>query len=174
MMLRFSCSKHADGSPPFFTHFPIVLTIVIAVVELCTADDGGLSRSFLKSIVTLHCLLGLFLIGAFFSGLSASDVSDKTFVVPDAAIALHYQLGRITFFLGIAFAGSGVFFYEALHADFLLKCTYRITLAALIVLGGITGYFGGDLVFKHGAGIELESVQFGPEHRLPPIHTDKK
>lgn len=96
----------------------------------------------------------LFAVLSFFSGLSASDVANQTFVVEDGDLALHYNWGRaFTFLAPVVFGIKYADILSQEKGNYALRWVFRILLIVLTALAGVTGYLGGELVFIHGAGV---------------------
>ena len=156
---------------PIATHFPIVIGLILSIAE-ATLFFMLPSSASPKELHRTHFFRGYFLfvkiccgvllvsaIAAFFTGLSAQDVSDQTFIVPDRNMSVHYQYGRITAFFGVFLAICGFTLTQVLYDEKLLRIGYRLVIVVFLALAGFTGYLGGELVFAHGAGVNA-SVQF--------------
>ena len=144
-------------------HFPIALLMAGFLSELI----GLFSKNgFFKNAAFYLLVLGtLGAIVAFISGSYAGDgmTDGLTDGLLQAPIELHENAALVTLWLAIVTAvmRSGIFLLKnnkpwAQWVSFLLFAT-------LIGFVARTGYLGGELVFKHGAGIELVLPDFGGE-----------
>jgi uncharacterized membrane protein len=132
-------------------HFPIALVLVAFVSELAGLI---LNRKFYQQAsLYLLVLAALGAIAAFLTGDAAGDGMDGGSL--QQALEVHKQAATFTLWITIAAAGSKI-------GLVLLKKKIRWLKAAAFVLllaaaGGVafTGYLGGQLVFKHAAGVEL-------------------
>jgi uncharacterized membrane protein len=149
---------------PVIVHFPIAL--------LATAIFFEVLEIFLKLDVIREAatwLLGLGFLGglaATATGILAEDAAEEM-GVPESAIETHELL---------AFATLAVF--AVLIAIRWLQRKRRIpewprVFLAIglvgLVLVGLTGYFGGDLVYRYGAGVERPAPASSPaaDHESP-------
>ncbi len=149
---------------PVIVHFPIALlatAIFLEVIELF------LKRDALREAATW--LLGLGFLGglvATVTGILAEEAAEEM-GVPESAIETHELL---------AFATLAVF--AVLIAIRWLQRKRRIPEFPGIVLAiglvgviliGLTGYFGGDLVYRYGAGVERPASVSAPatDHGSP-------
>lgn len=149
---------------PMIVHFPIALlatAILFEVLELV------FKRSVLREAATW--LLGI----GFFGGLAAAatgllaEEAAEDMGVPESAIEIHES-----------FAIATLAVFAVLIAIRWLQHKRRVPqlpglFLALgligVVLIGLTGYFGGDLVYRYGAGVERPSPVSSPaaDHTSP-------
>lgn len=133
-----------------------------AFVFVCIVLASGceLARVFRKSttlntIITVHLVLAAcFSMFAFITGLRASEMASGVFTVSDEVISSHYDSARLLLFFVIP---CPALFYIATTAKNLKSGfvgLYRVCLAVCLGLAMYTGYLGGQLVFKHGAGVQ--------------------
>ncbi len=132
-------------------HFPIALLLVGFLSEL-------IGIVFKKSFFTQVSFYLLLLaaggaITAYLTGDAAGDGMEGGSL--KKAMDLHEQAAMITMWLTIA-AASARTAYELLKNKMLwLKIAAFVLFAAATAGVGRTGYLGGQLVFKHAAGVEL-------------------
>jgi uncharacterized membrane protein len=140
-------------------HFPIALLMAGFLSELIALFSKNV---FFKNASFYLLLLGaLGAIVAFISGSYAGDgMTDGILQEP---IEIHEEAALVTLWLAIitALVRAGMLYFNyqktwAQWASFLL-------FALLVGYVARTGYLGGQLVFKHGAGIELALPDFGDQ-----------
>jgi uncharacterized membrane protein len=141
-------------------HFPIALLLIGYIFEIISL--------FSKNIFYRQSSFALLFIGtigvlfAYFTGNAAGDgMEDGTMF---RAMKLHEQ--SATFTLCIACSTA---IYYSINYYFHLQKTglkiigiilFTITVAAI----SRTGYLGGQLVYKHGAGVQLEMPDFNTQN----------
>jgi uncharacterized membrane protein len=139
---------------PPLSAFPVALITVIVLLEA--------ARFFLKwegisSAIKINLVLAAaMLLAAFFSGYQASDYADGTFKIPDDAIAEHHKFGKILLFTFLPCVMLRFIESRAMHGKKIFHWTYLAFLAASFLILIQTGYLGGKLVFKLGAGVRAE------------------
>jgi uncharacterized membrane protein len=140
-------------------HFPIALLMAGFLSELIALFS---KKQFFKNASLYLLLLGaLGAIVAYVSGSYAGDgMTDGLLQEP---MELHEDTALVTLLLAIitALLRSAMYYFDyqkawAQWVSFLL-------FAALVGFVARTGYLGGQLVFKHGAGIELALPDFGDQ-----------
>jgi uncharacterized membrane protein len=140
-------------------HFPIALLMAGFLSELIALFS---KKQFFKNAALYLLLLGaLGAIVAYVSGSYAGDgMTDGLLQEP---MELHEDAALVTLLLAIitALLRSAMYYFDyqkawAQWVSFLL-------FAALVGFVARTGYLGGQLVFKHGAGIELALPDFGDQ-----------
>jgi uncharacterized membrane protein len=155
---------------PVLTHFPIVLSLLLCAAENILAPyflvlDKNSSQVKLSTYFlvfrSLCFLFIIFSVGSFFSGLQAQDIAEQASKIPEDIIALHYQWGRWIFFGGSLVAAAG-FAIDKIYEDALMQKSYRIVLVLLCMATLYTGFLGGTLVFKHGAGVHRAQDSINP------------
>jgi len=137
-------------------HFPIALLVVGFLSELVSFFY---KKEFFSQTAFYLLVLGtLGTIGSFFAGKSAGDGMDEGSL--GAAMELHEQAATVALWLSILAA----LLYLGRYIFKLNKAWVRVVgfILFVLVIGaiGTTGYLGGQLVFKHGAGIELGLPEF--------------
>lgn len=139
-----------------FIHFPIALLVVGFLAEVISLFS---KKMFFKKAGFYLLVLGtLGTIASYFSGNSAGEGIEEGPLAN--AMALHEQAATITLWLTIAtsLAYSAIFIFK--YKKNWAKIVTILLFAAII--GGITrtGYLGGQLVYKHGAGVQLALPDF--------------
>ena len=140
---------------PIIVHFPIALLITAILFEVL---ELVLKQDFLRKASTW--LLGLGFLGglvATATGVLAEEAAEDS-GVPESAIELHESL---------AFATLGAF--ALMIAIRWLQRKRNIPHNVLLAVGligvallGLTGYFGGDLVYRYGAGVDRAALTSKP------------
>jgi uncharacterized membrane protein len=141
------------------THFPIALLMTGFLTEILSLM---IKKEFLKHASFYLLILGtLGAIAAYFSGSYAGDgMSDGLLQQP---LQLHEDAALITLWLAIITALTSTAVYYFGYQKGLAKWISVLLYVVLIGFVARTGYLGGELVFKHGAGIELELPDFGDQ-----------
>ncbi|MDT0651600.1 DUF2231 domain-containing protein, partial [Autumnicola edwardsiae] len=132
-------------------HFPIALIFVGFLSEIIALIN---KKQFFKNAAFYLLLLGsLGAIVAYVSGSYAGD--GMTDGILQAPMELHEEAATITLWLAIVTALFRVALYYFKYNRTWTKWVGIILFAALVGWVARTGYLGGQLVFQHGAGIEL-------------------
>lgn len=137
-------------------HFPIALLIVGFVSELVGVINN---KTFFKNTAFYLLLLGsLGVITAYFSGSFAGEgIEEGPLKLP---IQLHEQAALITLWLAIITALYRVVIFYFNYNSALLTGIGIILFTTLVLAVVRTGYLGGQLVYSHGAGVELALPDF--------------
>jgi uncharacterized membrane protein len=137
-------------------HFPIALLMIGFLTELISVFS---KNQFFKNASFYLLILGTVgAIIAFISGNYAGDgMTDGLFQEP---LGMHEEAALVTLLLAIATLLFRSIFYFANYHKPWIKWTNLILFALLIVSVARTAYLGGELVFKHGAGIQLVLPDF--------------
>ncbi|RMG43703.1 MAG: hypothetical protein D6719_03190 [Candidatus Dadabacteria bacterium] len=139
--------------PPLVA-FPLSFITLLFLLEwyslISPAKDY---RQVTKILLTAVLVFTLF---AFFSGYQASEVADMSFKVPDDAIDVHHQSGKLLLFATIPMTLMGLLKGKVKYNQKIFMVTYFLLLTLCQVLVLYTGYLGGQLVFRHGAGVYAE------------------
>ncbi len=139
---------------PYIVHFPIALFIIYSLFEIIALffKDENFSR-----IIMIMLGLGvLFSILAVLTGNSTAETGKR--YIPSGALELletHKSFATITlFYYSILFF---IRFYLLIKKKRGIWIKY--TFLVLVLIGNIfiylTGYYGGQLVFKYGVGTQL-------------------
>ena len=137
-------------------HFPIALLITGFLSELASFI---FKKSFFRQAAFCLLILGtLGTIVSYLAGNSAGDGMEEGTL--GKAMELHEQAATIalwlTVFTAVIYLATAFFKYQKNWA----RITSVILFAAVIAAIARTGYLGGQLVYKHGAGVELALPDF--------------
>ncbi len=135
---------------PALSTFPPVLLLIAGALELAALVGVAELRRTIRLLLWL-AVPGV--LAAFFSGYQASDSANQTFVIADQAIGAHHNLGRLLAFAIIPCAALEWVATSARHAKAFFEWLYRAVLMTCVGLVISTAYLGGELVFRHGAGV---------------------
>lgn len=140
-------------------HFPIALLIVGFLSELIALICKKL---FFKNVSLYLLVLGaLGVVVAYFSGDYAGDgMTDGLLQKP---MGMHQEAALVTLWLAIITTLVRTVMYYFNYEKPWAKLTGLILLVLLVSAVARTGYLGGKLVYKHGAGIELALPDFGDQ-----------
>jgi uncharacterized membrane protein len=132
-------------------HFPIALLIIGFLSELLGLL---LKKAFFNQVAFYLLLLGTFgTIAAYLTGNAAGEGMEEGTL--GKAIGMHEEAAFITLWLTIvtslAYSALLFFTYQKKWA----KLLSIVLFAAVIGSISRTAYLGGQLVYKHGAGVEL-------------------
>lgn len=137
-------------------HFPIALLLAGFLAELISLISK--KESFRQAALFLLVLGAAGAVAAYFSGEAAGEGIEEGPL--QAPMELHEQAATITMWLAVIAAG-----FRILLAVFRYDRGWSKWLGLLIFAGAIgavtvTGYYGGQLVYKHGAGVEIGLPDF--------------
>lgn len=137
---------------PMIVHFPIALLIIGFLFE--TAGLFGQKAFFGKAALYLLVLGTLGVLAAYITGDIAGDGISEAGTLK-AALESHESAALLSLWIMLAAAVTRI-------AYVLLKTNYNFlkwTAFVLFLIGVIsiarTGYYGGNLVYKHAAGVEF-------------------
>lgn len=138
-------------------HFPIALLLVGFLSEIVSFFIK--QEFFRKAAIYLLLLGALAAIAAYITGTYAgSGIEEGPLKEP---MRLHQQAATITLWLavilGLLVAVTNYFRYTRVW----VKWVGILLFAALAGSVARTGYLGGQLVFSHGAGVQIELPDFG-------------
>jgi uncharacterized membrane protein len=140
-------------------HFPIALIFVGFLSEIIALFT---KKQFFNNAAFYLLLLGA--LGAIVAYISGSYAGDgMTDGILQAPMELHEEAATITLWLAIITALYRVALYYFKYSKSWTKWVGIILFTALTASIARTGYLGGQLVFQHGAGIELALPDFGSE-----------
>jgi uncharacterized membrane protein len=138
---------------PQITHFPIVLIIVSLLFEVVgrlTDLDWWRKAAF---VLLLFGVLGA---GAAVLSGNAAEEGAEVRHVPEAAIEAHEEAAYLTLWLGLGAVLARLVAGRVKKARALAGgIALALQLAAAVVVG-VTGHRGGELVFRHGAGVQFQ------------------
>ncbi len=137
-------------------HFPIALLVVGFLSELIAIF---LKKDFFKNVAFYLLLLGsLGAIAAYVTGSYAGEgIEEGPLKIP---MELHEQAALITIWLSIITALYNVLINFFKVQNVMAKWAGILLYTLLVVAVARTGYLGGQLVFSHGAGVELALPDF--------------
>jgi len=137
-------------------HFPIALLIIGFLSEIIALF---IKKPFFSQAAFYLLLLGtLGTIASYLSGDAAGDgIEDGSL---GKAIELHEQAATIALWLAIATSLVYLGIYFLNYSKKWAKIASIVLFTATIVAIARTGYLGGQLVYKHGAGVELGLPDF--------------
>ncbi len=141
-------------------HFPIALVLVAFVSELA----GLLLKKKFYSQASLYLLVmaALGAVAAYLSGDAAGEGMDGGSL--QQALEVHELAATFTLWLTVAAAGAKIGLVFLKKEIRWLKVVAFILLLAASGSVARTGYLGGQLVFKHAAGVELGIGNLGSFH----------
>lgn len=139
-------------------HFPIALLLTGFLSELIAIFS---KKQFFKNASSYFLLLGA--IGASVAYISGSYAGDgMTDGMLQEPLELHEEAATITLWLAIitALVRVAIYYFNDQKKVWLQWISF-ILYVSIVFSVARTGYLGGELVFKHGAGIELVLPDFG-------------
>jgi len=163
-LLKFIGSLH-----PFFATLPVPLVLAALLWEICCFIYARQCRPGLNDFLYLRglsagarfLLVGLASVGvifAFITGYIAQDYADQSFCVPNQAIAQHFIWGRILLIGIVPFWGAVLFFSTVTISRLVHWIIFIGALIVFLATALVTSYFGGNLVFNHGAGVSVTAT----------------
>lgn len=153
---------------PMVVHFPIALLITGFLFEI-----AGLvikKEFFSKAGFYLLILGSAGVLAAYFSGQNAGSGIEEAGPLKDA-LEMHEDAALLAAILsGVALAVRlGLVFYKKYQGA--LKYVSVILFFAAVLAIGKTGYYGGDLVYKHAAGVQFD-LGLGTENNTGTTQAD--
>lgn len=137
-------------------HFPIALLMAGFLSELIALFS---KKDFFKNAAFYLLILGaLGAIVAYLSGSYAGEgIEEGPLKIP---VELHEEAANITLWLAIitALFRIGIYFFKVNRSW--TKWVSIILFAAVVGAIARTGYLGGELVYSHGAGVQLALPDF--------------
>jgi uncharacterized membrane protein len=142
-------------------HFPIALLMIAFLSELIALFS---KRQFFKNTALYLLILGTIgVIIAYLSGNAAGEgMTDGILQEP---IGMHEEAALVTLWLSLITSVVSIAIYYFNYTRSWAKWVTLLLFALLIASVARTAYLGGQLVFKHGAGIELSLPDFGDESK---------
>lgn len=163
---------------PIIVHFPIALFITGLVIDAI----GHLWRKeTAKKIGLVLVVLGaLGALAAMVTGTLAEEtVEERLSKAGEKALDLHEDLGKLTAYLLLVVAALRVVIATGWLSRWRLVAGVALAIyliAGVIGLGTltVTGYYGGELVYQYGAGVQLSQPVLGhqSDQLPPPPHDD--
>jgi uncharacterized membrane protein len=136
---------------PPFTSFPVPLLFTACAMEIAVLLT---KRDSLKITVQILLLLAAIFTGlSFYTGYGASEAADQFFKIPNDVISFHHSIGRATLLCIIPLCAVSLLRSYAKYGIKFFSAVYILLLISTLLLAVYTGYLGGELVFKYGAGV---------------------
>jgi uncharacterized membrane protein len=149
---------------PIIVHFPIALLTTAILFEFL---ELLVKRDFLREAATW--LLGLGFLGALLataSGILAEEEAEKS-GVPESVIETHELFAFAT--LAVFATLVAIRWWQKKRRIPDIPSVFLAIGLVGVVLIGLTGYFGGDLVYRYGAGVDRPAPPSEPsaDHESP-------
>lgn len=136
--------------PPLVA-FPLVLIVITLFCELAFLVSAQI---IFKQVAKGSLVAALvFAILAYITGHQASEVASRSFVVPDEVIGHHFLIAKISLIVLVPTVALKFISDSAKYSAALFLWLYRMFLIFTCALFIYTGWLGGQLVFKYGAGV---------------------
>jgi uncharacterized membrane protein len=138
---------------PMVVHFPIALLVIGFIAEVTGAI---LKKEFFSKAALYLVIIGaLGVVAAYFSGDFAGDGITETGTLKQA-LELHESAAILTVWLVIATAllRTALVLLKKFHGTLQWVSIALFLIATLSIAR--TGHYGGQLVFKHAAGVRLD------------------
>ena len=133
---------------PIVVHFPIALLCASVAFDALASrwSTGGLRETSLYTLLAGVMAAGL----AVVTGGMEEDLAKRT-GAPESVLELHESLGTVTLVVFVALLGLRL----AIHLGWLREIrALSLGLGAIgIVILSLTGYWGGELVYTYGIGV---------------------
>lgn len=138
-------------------HFPIALLMAGFLSEILGMVT---KKEFFKNAAVFLLLLGaLGAIAAYISGnLAGEGIEEGPLKNP---LELHELAATVTVWLAVATALFRVVIFFLKYKRRWVTWVFIVLFAALAGSVATTGYYGGQLVYKHAAGVQLALPDFG-------------
>ena len=137
---------------PMIVHFPIALLIVGFLAEVVGLV---LKKEFFTKAAFYLLILGtLGVVAAFISGDIAGDGVSETGQLKNA-LETHEHAAQLTLWLMIGAAVVRIALVWLKKFDRALKHAAFVLFLVGVLSVARTGYYGGELVYKHAAGVQL-------------------
>jgi uncharacterized membrane protein len=136
---------------PPLSSFPFALLSVVVFLEIISAIKK--SEVLRKAITVNLCIAAISVICAFFSGYQAENLYKVENEKLAEIITYHHNLGRFLLFTLLACV---ITYFAAIKGRYnrkLFFAAYYLLLALCFALVILSGYIGGEMVFKHGIGV---------------------
>lgn len=136
---------------PMLVHFPIALIIAAFAFDLAALVTRR--PSFSSAALYTSALAALGGVAAFLSGNAAEEAAER---IPgiEALLERHEDLGKILMAAAIALLVIRlVVLWRGWHERVAAQALVAALSLGLVFLVGATGFYGGKLVYEHGAGV---------------------
>ncbi len=138
-------------------HFPIALIMAGYLTEIIALFG---KKQFFQNVSFYLLILGV--IGAIVAYVSGSYAGDgMTDGLLQEPMGMHQESALVTLILAFATVLTKAILFFFNYEKAWAKWTSFLLFTFLVISVSRTGYLGGQLVFKHGAGIELVLPDFG-------------
>lgn len=136
---------------PPFSGVPFGLALLIVFLEVINLR---VKSPKINSAIDINLIaLAIFVIISFITGYQAADDVNVTFSVHPEIIEQHFSMARIALILSLLTVGLRFIAKVATINPKWWQLCYYILLISLFGCIIRTGIMGGELVFKHGAGV---------------------
>lgn len=154
---------------PLIVHFPIALLIVGSVAELA---GHLLKRDDLRHFAFWALMLGV--VGAGVAYISGAMAEEQVEHLPNIhnTLEMHEELATITLATWVGLGALRILLAGRQWLNSGIFYLYIVLLFAGCVLLGTTGYWGGQLVYQHGAGVKMTSATQHISHPKARHHDD--
>lgn len=137
---------------PALAGFALPAFTLLLAYELYTLVKGDEHKLLAKAFTLIGCI-GTLLVGlAFLSGYLAGQNIEPTDLRAQF-IAEHHQWGRLLLISSLIYLGVRIAFMFGLVKAALFRIICPALCSVPFMLAIITGWHGGQLVFKHGVGV---------------------
>ncbi len=136
---------------PPFSSFPVALVIITAFLEVWFLLRPRQELQFASAITLAASLLAV--VVAFITGYWASETASQTFEIPPETIELHHLFGKLLLFAMVPCVGLKFVLQRARFHIPWFRGMYLGLLLVNVALVILSGYYGGELVFRYGAGV---------------------
>ncbi len=137
---------------PMIVHFPIALVIAGFIADIA---GFALKKEFFNKMASYIVIAGaLGVIAAYLSGDAAGDNIEEIGAL-GATLELHEEAAKVAMIIS-AIAGSmklGQLLIKKYET--VLKYTSAVVVMAAVAAISVTGFYGGELVYKHAAGVQI-------------------
>lgn len=146
----------AVGPHPFLAHFPVALSVASLAGAIWSLFDSRVDRRLIAVTLTIILLIGVSvssILTAFTGWLAQASASRwTTFPAAEPVLDIHRLLGIVFAVSAPLLSGlAAVNFKE--HDKPGYRAGLLVVSLLLSALALATGYYGGELVFRHGIGV---------------------
>lgn len=147
---------------PPLASFPVVILTLILGFEIfgrLSSREGVLAASRLLTLIVLPITLITYLSGYF----TAGDANQR-FTVDLEIISRHESFGKLLLIVLLVVVVLRLCLDSVKHHK-LLEWFFLLSLSGATLLAAYTSFLGGDLIFRHGAGVYGEELVPSAESR---------
>lgn len=137
---------------PMIVHFPIALVIVGFISDLTGLVTRKEFFNKMASYIVIAGAVGV--VAAYLTGNAAGDNIEEIGAL-GSALELHEKAAKIAMIIS-AIAGSlklALLFIKKYETVF--KYVSAVVVMAAVIAISVTGFYGGELVYKHAAGVQI-------------------